>query len=648
MIPRLHRGIDSSQEANSVSFGHVGTAALAYNHPEVRIPLLSGAVAAACLVSTISAQSLGETIYQKRCAACHEQINPRIPHRATLSKMTVASILRSLDFGAMMTIAYPLRRDEREALASYLGVARPNSPPPAKAYCSDRTVTIPNSTKSRWNGWSPTSANTRFQPGEAAGLTIGQVRQLKLKWAFGFEGDLNAFAQPTVLGQQAFVGSAGGMIHALRVDTGCLQWTFQANGPVRSAILAVPVGRQHSLLFGDQNGWFYALSAETGRLLWKKKIEEHEAARLTGAPIAHDGTVFVPVASWEETRALDANYPCCTFRGSVVALRIQDGKQVWKSYTVTDIAKETGKNGRGTPQLGPSGAGIWSSPTLDLRRGLLYVTTGDNYSSPPTATSDAILALELATGRIVWSKQTTTGDVFNSSCSTDRENCPKENGPDHDFGSSAILVQVPGGRDLLLAGQKSGIVYALDPGRKGEILWQVRIGKGTSPLGGVQWGMASDGQRVYAAVSDVGRTAPTDPLDIRRFILDPKAGGGLTALRIADGSKAWHAAPAGCHAQAAPGCSPAQSAAVTAIPGVVFSSSLDGHVRAFSAENGAVLWDFDTAREFDTVNGVRARGGGIDGPGAVVVNGMVLVNSGYARFGGMPGNVLLAFATEQP
>jgi polyvinyl alcohol dehydrogenase (cytochrome) len=607
----------------------------------------SGVAAMACIIQSLSAQSLGETVYKMRCAACHEQTNPRIPHRDTLKKMPASRILRSLDFGAMMSVAYPLRRAEREAVAAYLGTAGPDSAPPPTAFCRDRTVTLANTPKSAWNGWSPAATNARFQSGDAAGLTISQVRRLTVKWAFGFEGDVTAFAQPTVLDQQVFVGSAGGIIHALRVETGCLQWIFQANGPVRSSILVVPLGKEHALLFGDQTGWFYALVAETGRLLWKKKVEDHEAARLTGAAVAHNGTVFIPVASWEEARAVNPDYPCCTFRGSVVALRIEDGKQLWKSYTVTDVAKETGKTQRGTPRLGPSGAGIWSAPTLDLKRGLLYVTTGDNYSSPPTPTSDAILAFELATGRIVWSKQTTPGDVFNTSCMTDRENCPKEDGPDYDFGSSAILVARPDGRDLLLAGQKSGIVYALDPERNGEILWQVRVGQGSS-IGGVQWGMASDGQRVYAAVSDVGRTRPTDPLDVRRFILDPHAGGGLTALRIVDGSKAWYVAAAPCSAEAASGCSPAQPAAVTAIPGVVFSGSLDGHLRAFSAESGAILWDFDTVRDFHTVNGVKAKGGAMDGPGAVVVNGMVLVNSGYARFGGIPGNVLLAFAPEQP
>src|SRR5581483_1572803 len=182
-----------------------------------------------------------------------------------------------------------------------------------------------------------------------------------------------------------------------------------------SSLLVIPVGTKRAVLFGDQTGWFYSLEAESGKLLWKKKIEEHDAARLTGAPIAYNGNVFVPIASWEETRSLDPTYPCCTFRGSVVALRIRDGQQIWKSYMVGE-PKLTGKTKRGTQQYGPSGAGVWAAPTIDARRGVLYIATGDSYSSPASPLSDAIVAVEIATGKVVWSKQVTPNDAYNSSC----------------------------------------------------------------------------------------------------------------------------------------------------------------------------------------------------------------------------------------
>jgi polyvinyl alcohol dehydrogenase (cytochrome) len=554
--------------------------------------------------------------------------------------MSARRILRSLDAGAMMTVAYPMARDEREAVAAWLGTKTDDAAPPATAFCADRRVTVSDSARAAWNGWSPTIDNARFQSSEAAGLSIAQLSRLKLKWAYGFEGDVSAFAQPTVIGSQIFVGSASGTIQALHADTGCIQWTFEAGGPVRSVIAVAPLGKRHALLFADLTGWFYAVEAESGKLLWKKKPEVHEATRLSAGPLVHDGIVYVPAASWEETRSMNAEYPCCTFRGSVSALRVRDGAQIWKTYTIAAVPKETGKTKTGNARMGPSGAGIWSTPTLDLKRRLLYVTTGDNYSFPATDTSDSVMALDLATGRIVWSKQTTPGDAYNSACQGNKgANCPDDNGPDHDFGSSAILVKTSAGRDLLLAGQKSGVVYALDPDRKGEIVWQTRVGKGGT-IGGVQWGMASDRQNVYAAVSDASfyNTA------VKR-VLDPKQGGGITALRVADGSKAWYVAPTVCP-ENADGCSPAQSAALTAIPGAVFSGAMDGHLRAYSSEDGKILWDFNTAVEYKTVNGVKAKGGSMDGPGPVVANGMIFVTSGYARFGGMPGNVLLAFAPQ--
>jgi polyvinyl alcohol dehydrogenase (cytochrome) len=599
------------------------------------------ALAAVLIVPALaSAQGpSGQSVYERRCASCHERpADGRTPGRETIQNMTSSRILRTLDFGAMMTIAYQLNRAEREAVAAFLGRAGGDPSPRAEAFCRDRTVSLDTSASPLWNGWSPSSSNTRFAPSALAGLDAARVGRLTLKWAFGFEGDISAFSQPTVIGTQVFVGSAGGVLHALRADTGCLQWTFQASGPIRAAPVVAPIDGRHALLFGDLTGWFYAVDAATGKQIWRVRPEAHEAVRLSAPPAVHDGIAYIPVASWEESRSFNTEYPCCTFRGSITALRVRDGSQVWKTYTIPQTPARTGKTPAGTDTIGPSGVGIWSTPTLDLKRRRLYVTTGNNYSLPPTTTSDAVMALDLDSGRMVWSKQLLPDDVYNSACSTTPKgpSCPEGSGPDYDFGSPALLVGTTGGRELLVAGQKSGIVWALDPARDGEIMWETRVGQG-GINGGVQWGMAADGEHVYAAVSDaVARRTATER------ILDPTVGGGLTALRIADGSTAWRAVPTPCPASRV--CSPAQSAALTAIPGVVFSGSLDGHLRAFSTKDGSVVWDFDTVREYQTVNGVKAAGGALDGPGAVVVGGMVFVNSGYMRFGGLPGNVLLAFA----
>lgn len=585
------------------------------------------------------AASSGDEIYATRCAVCHDQLNERIPAKAVLQKLPASRIVHELDAGVMMAVGFTLSRDDRMAVASYLGTNATESGPAPSAFCADRNVRLAAKPKASWNGWSPGTDNARFQRASAARLSVDQVRHLKLKWAFGFEGDVIAFAPPTVIDNEIFVGSAAGFVHAMHADSGCLDWVFHADGPVRSSIVVVPYGNQHALLFGDMIGWFYAVQAETGKLLWKTRVNTHDSTRLTGGPTAYQDTVYVPISSWEETRAADKDYACCTFRGSLVALRISDGTQLWKTW-MTDAPAERGKNERGIPAFGPSGVAIWSRPTIDAARKLLYVATGDNYSPPVTSTSDAILAIEMATGKIVWSRQLTENDAYNGSCA-DQPSC----GPDFDFGSSPIIVRAANGRELLLAGQKSGIVWALDPVKQGAIVWQSRVGKGGTN-GGVQWGMATDGERVFAAVSDLKRTRQTSQTDTRRQIADPKTGGGLTALRVSDGHQEWHVDAQLCPEGAPSGCSPTQPGAVTEIPGVVFATSTDGHIRAHSAETGELLWDFNTMREFHTANDVKASGGSIDGPGAVVVNSMVFISSGYPRNGGVPGNVLLAFSAE--
>ncbi len=611
------------------------------------------AAAAALLIAgpfphRVSADQVsGEAVYRQYCASCHDHPTPRVPPRAALQALSAARIVRTLDAGVMMQIAYGLQRSQREAVAKYLGKATDDTVPPPTAFCADRKLSLgPSSESSRsgWTGWSPTPSNDRFQPAGPASLSVEQIRNLKLKWAFGFAGDIMAYAAPTIYNGVLFVGSAGGTVHAMSAKTGCLYWTFQADGPVRAATVVTENQAGHAILFPDQIGSFYALDAETGRLLWRRRIDPHEATRLTGSAVVHDGVAFVPAASWEETRSGNPKYQCCTFRGSVTALRVSDGSLLWKSYMI-DRPTRTGESDDGTPQFGPSGAGIWSAPTIDAKRGLIYVTTGDNYSEPTTKTSDAVIALDLKNGKIIWTQQVTAGDFHNSGKACDDDT---KCGPDYDFGSSAILVH-PGGRDLLVAGQKSGVVYALDPDQRGKVLWQARVGKG-GMTGGVQWGMASDGDAVYAAVSDVAHleeevASGDQPAPIGGSSFDPVAGGGLTALRVTDGEKLWFAPSHPCEPPRH-GCSPAQSAAVSAVPGAVFSGSLDGHIRAFATKDGSVLWDFDTEKEFATVNGINAHGGSLDGAGPIVVDGIVYVNSGYPRFGGAIGNVLLAFSAD--
>src|SRR5258706_3576141 len=402
------------------------------------VPAIACAVALSGDLSSsraATAQITGEQVYGKYCATCHDMGDQRVPPRDALRKMSPGRIMKTLDFGLMMSIAYPMRRDEREAVARFLGNGSEDAPPPASAFCKAGTPLMADSAAANWNGWSPSPDNMRFQSAQKAGLKPEQLGSLKLKWAFGFPGDVTAFAAPSVLNGTVFVGSAGGAVSAIDAKSGCLHWMFQATGPVRSAVLALAAGAGTAFVFGDQNGGVYGLDAKTGKARWQKRIEQHEASRLTGSPAVKDGVVFIPAASWEETRSVDPEYPCCTFRGSITALNVRDGSMVGKSFLV-DQPKKTGMTSIGTPTFGPSGAGGWSAPTVDDKRGLLYITTGDNYSHPATATSDAFVALDIKTGKVVWSQQTLPKDVYNSSCGAKGVNCPDESGPDYDFGAA--------------------------------------------------------------------------------------------------------------------------------------------------------------------------------------------------------------------
>jgi polyvinyl alcohol dehydrogenase (cytochrome) len=482
---------------------------------------------------------------------------------------------------------------------------------------------------SEWRGWSPTTTNTRFQTTEMAGLTAGDVPRLTLTWAFGFPDASVAWAPPTVAGGRVFVGSQNGTVYSLDAKTGCIHWTYSATGGVRTAIAVGPSSATGGLVyFGDTAANVYAVNADTGRVAWTRKVDDHPLARVTGSPTLHAGRLYVPMSSYEEAQGADPRYGCCTFRGSVSALDAATGRLIWKTPMIAEPAQRRGTSSAGVPLWGPSGAGIWSAPTIDERRGRLYVATGNAYSAPAHRSTNAVVALDLDTGRIRWMRQITPGDVYVSGCRPGNPNCPDTVGPDFDFGSPPVLARA-GTRDLLVIGQKSGIAFALDPEHDGAVMWEYRAGQGGT-LGGIEWGAAVDAEHAYFAVSDINQPTP----------------GGIHAVRLSTGERAWFTPPSTPVCGSGRGCNAAQSAAVTAIPGVVFSGSNDGALRAYSTATGAVAWEFDTNKDFRSVNGVDAKGASLIGPGPVVAGGMVYVNSGYGAFGGRPGNVLLAFGLE--
>jgi polyvinyl alcohol dehydrogenase (cytochrome) len=587
---------------------------------------------------TKNASTPGGAIYMTRCARCHEAGGPPYLNHYVLKAATPEYIVYMLSAGTMHEQGSELTRKQKIEVAEYLTGKKfgtePSAAPPA-----NRCSSAPSAKFSgpAWIGWGASLENTRFQSAAGAGLKASEVPHLKLKWAFGMRGGFTSYAQPTVAGGRVFVGGPLGGVYSLDAATGCTYWAYHAKAGVRTAITVGPHGRAY---FGDLRAGVYAVSATTGRPLWRTRVSSHPYARITGSPVLYKGKLYVPIASREEWMAADPHYQCCTFRGSIAALDARTGKILWKTYTISERARPTKKNKIGVQMWGPSGAGLWSTPTLDSERGLLYIGAGNNYSDPATPLSDAILAIDLHSGKIVWSRQITPNDTYNVSCyRSDPANCPAKQGPDSDFGSSPILRKLPDGKRVLLVAQKSGIVFGLDPDDKGKILWQTRIGSG-GPLGGVEWGPAANEETAFVALSDFAMKDGPEGL-----MPDPKAGGGMFALRLSDGHVVWKVPPpeGGC---TAPRCSPAQSEAVSGMPGVVFSGSDSGRLRAYSTSDGKVVWEYDAAREFKTVNGVPARGGAIDGGGAAIVDGMVFVDSGYGSIYGLPGNVLLAFSPQ--
>lgn len=603
----------------------------------------------ALLLPSLSAQD-GAALYKARCASCHDAPTGRTPGLAAIKAMSAESIYSAVTAGAMKTQAAGLSTAEIFALIGYIaptGGAKPEAPAAITPTCKNDSPFHLHANAPQWNGWSPSLTNSRYQDARSAGLPAADVSRLKLKWAFNLGDVPTARAQPVIVDGRLFITSPSGAVYSLDAHSGCTYWGFTAAPGLRGGVAVGDANGTPAVFLSDAGANVYALNAQTGKPIWKVRPVTQFSALATATPRFYKGIVYQPTASFEEALGADPNFGCCTARGSVTALDAATGRTIWQTFTIADTPKPTGKNAAGTQQFGPSGAGVWSSPTIDEKAGALYVATGDNYSDPPTDSSDAILALDLKTGKLLWSKQLSAEDAFNNGCSTPQHtNCPSKAGPDYDFGQSPILVDLGAGNRALVIGQKSGMVHAIDPDRQGKILWQARAGAGGF-FGGSQWGSASDGKNIYVAISDLvvgGAPDPKSPQGFR-LTLDPKKGGGLHAFDLKTGKEVWSAKPVPC-AEGRSDCAPAQSAAVTVIPGVVLSGSVDGHLRAYSTANGAVLWDTDTARQFATVNGKPAHGGSLDAAGPAIVDGLVFVNSGYSQWGGMPGNVLLVFSVD--
>jgi polyvinyl alcohol dehydrogenase (cytochrome) len=606
------------------------------------VPFLPWCLFAALLVPGPAHAQLiqAAALYEQRCASCHSApaADSRAPSVEALRSYSPEAVVTALAAGSMAEIGKSLSETQRRLLADYLtgrpfGAAASGQAAAMKNRCEAGPLGNPLS-GAGWNGWGADTSNTRFQPAAAAGLTAAQVPHLQLKWAFGFPEGRSAFGQPTVAGGRVYIGSDNGFLYAVDAQTGCVHWSFQAQAAIRTAPTVAAVGSggaaRYAVYFGDLKANVYAVDAAGGTPIWTKRADTHALARITGAPKWHDGRLYVPVSSLEEATGASPGYECCTFRGSLVVYNAATGDQIWKSYTIPDPPRPVRKTAAGTPLWHAAGAAVWASPTIDAKRRVVYVSTSNAYTFPAAPESNSVIAFDLQTGRRLWVRQFTPDDAFIIGCpNAKNENCPQETGPDFAVGTAPILVTLANGRDVIVVGQKSGLAWGIDPAKDGAVLWQHRVGKG-STLGGIEWGGAIAGGVAFYPNADARYGA--------------EEAGGLGAIDIATGERVWFVKPPRRLCGTAP-CVQAQSAAATAIPGVVFSGDTAGTMRAYDARDGRIIWEYQTAKDYDTVNGVPARGGSINGPGPVVVDGMLFMNSGYAYLGlGQPGNVLLAFS----
>jgi len=583
------------------------------------------------VISLTHADSLmGSEVFFSTCNTCHKDTSIlRAPSRGVLSTMTPRAILTALDNGRMKTQASKLSEDQRRAVAQWItGHALSQMTMPSEAYTG---FSIHNN-ETIYSGWGGNLEGTGFRTTEQAGITLSNVSSLKLKWAFAFPEANQVRCKPAVIGDWLIMGDQYGDVYAINKHSGKIGWTFLADAAIRGAIQLVEEGGQVTAYFADYSTNTYAVNVTTGKLIWKKRAGYHPESSVTGSVVVYDGIVYVPITSFEVISSINPEFECCSSSGGLVALDANTGNERWVHRVIEENPGISGHKKNGKPIFGPSGAPVWCSPTVDVKRGLVYIGTGENYTVPATHTSDAIQALDLKTGKLVWNFQGTKNDTWNLAC-PDGVNCPPTSGPDLDFGMAPILLKRNNGRDLLVVGEKSGVVFALSPD-DGKLIWKKRIGKGGA-LGGIHWGMATDGKNVYAANAD-----NIWAIDKRDSLVEPSP--GIYSLDPANGKVLWMKAPPPCDT-ARKGCNLGNSAAPTVVPGIIFAGTLDGHIRAYASSNGEILWDYDTVKDFDGANGMKGKGGALDGAAPVVSDGMIFVNSGYGSFGQIPGNVLLAF-----
>jgi len=594
----------------------------------------------------------GELVYKARCAVCHDNSEAtKAPSAATMARLTQGHITNALMTGIMIPQAVGLSSKDVSDVSNYL----------AKGEAQDDSWTTamrcPASRATPKLSAAPTVAtfgfdlnNSRTLDPAKVGLAGKDLSTLDVAWTIAFPNTITMRSQAAVVGNSLFVpvGESNNRLFAFDISDNakpCIQWIYEGEQTLRtSAGFGTRSDGKKVVLVGDMGGFVHMIDAMNGKELWTAHMGLFPASVSTGTPVLVGDKVIAPSSQYEIMLAAQDSHECCKIHGGVVALDAMTGKRVWEGHTM-EQAKPLRDRGDGKMIWGPSGAPVWNSPSIDLKRNLLYVGTGEANSAPAHPNTNAIMAFSLKDGSIKWSHQATADDVYNVGCGPRGGglNCPKANESvfrDVDFGASTIIAKAPNGKDLVLAGQKSGTVWAMDPDT-GKVVWRRDIGTGGA-MGGVHWGIAADDTHVYVPISNAGRSIPGQEVD---DTIKP----GLYAVNLNDGSIDWAFSVKGsCTAEEkkfVARCAGLYglSGAPTVIGDHIITGGLDGRVYMLERKTGKLVWQYSTAREFDTINDVKGNGAAVDNASIIAANGLVIMNSGYGLFGQGPGNVMIAF-----
>jgi len=622
--------------------------------------LIKGETFAMEYADVLPLEFIGEKLFDNNCAQCHDNPAMKSPTREALSQYSIENIMIAQEFGKMQPMAAHLSKQERGLIAKYLAGKDTQSYQWLKANtCTDAT----SRGITEWvTNWGLGLDNKRYVNDELTQINTDNVGSLTLRWSLAFPKVTDMRSQPVIIGDTMYIGDKAGKLYALDRITGCVRNHTNILSGIRSSItLAKLSNGKQLLIFANSLATVFAVDPENFEIIWQQSVKINDYSIVTGSISYFNNKLFVPISSFEVAAAGSPLHECCTSHGAVISLDANDGNKLW-TWHATETAELQGKNTNDAIVYGPSGASVWTTPTIDPKRNRIYFGTGENLTHPATDTSDSIVALDIDTGKEAWKFQAIAGDVWNAACLNDGLNCPDNPGGDFDFGASVIITQNSIGEDVLLAGQKSGEVFSLNPDTKnpyGEVLWRNRLSQGTTN-GGIHWGMSTANNTVFVPVSDPER---------ERDGYIPKP--GLYALNIDSGELIW-AQPVerGCefdysnmpligleNTRAPKQANPEKqyecsyhyglSAAATSTSQLVFAAGLDGKIRAYNNTNGKVLWQTNTAVEHNTINGIEGHGGAIDVGGQSIAGEWLYVLSGYSMFGQLPGNVLLAYKIER-